>query len=306
MPPVQNTDLQEVRVAFWNAERCKYLAPSLDLLRGVDADINLLCEMDNGMARSGQLHTTRDLAEGLDQNYTFATEFVELDLGDARERALHEGEENRLGLHGAGIISKLTINDPALIRLESDGAWFDGKHGERRIGGRIALAGRMSLGDTELTVICVHFESHGNPQDRLGQMEILLDAIDRYSDGGPVILGGDFNTNSTSQASLQAKGAKAEMAKIEPDRFVDPVPYEPLFGLADRAGYDWHGCNEPGVTQRMRPDGSPRQPFGRLDWFFTRGLSAHNPATIPAIDNDGSAISDHDLLSVTVSGQRSD
>ena len=42
-----------LRIAFWNAERCKYLDDSADLLARAEAGVTLLSEMDLGMARSG-------------------------------------------------------------------------------------------------------------------------------------------------------------------------------------------------------------------------------------------------------------
>ena len=300
-PRSQETSVGELRIAFWNAERCKYLGPSIDLLRRVDADVNLLCEMDFGMARSGQYHTTKEIAEALGQSYVFAAEFVELDLGDARERDWHAGEENSHGLHGAAIMSKQPIKDPALIRLDLDGAWFDGANGERRIGGRVAVAACIALAEIDLTAICVHFESHGDPCDRQRQMDVLLESVDRCAGSGPIVIGGDFNTNSAAHAELEIEGAKAAMAMTDPNRFVDPVRYEPLFEIAAAAGYDRRACNMPGPTQRMRPDGTPCPPFGRLDWFFTRGLIARNPAIEPAVDDAATAISDHELLAVSVS-----
>jgi hypothetical protein len=50
----------------------------------------------------------------------------------------------------------------------------------------------------------------------------------------------------------------------------------------------------------MRPDGTPQPPFGRIDWFFSRGLCCTAPAVIPAIDESGQAISDHEALAVTI------
>ena len=40
-------------------------------------------------------------------------------------------------------------------------------------------------------------------------------------------------------------------------------------------------------------------PFGRIDWFFARGLACSEPSVIPAIDAAGIAISDHEALAVT-------
>ena len=183
-------------VAFWNAERCKYLEESAALLARADADIGLLCEMDHGMARSGNLHTTREIAERLDSGHAFAVEFLELDLGDERERAWHAGEVNGHGLHGGAILSRHTLERPAVVRLDRDGAWFDGASNERRVGGRIAVLARLPVAGVPVTFGAVHFESHGDPDDRAEEMRRLLRAVEDCAAGSPVVLGGDFNTNS--------------------------------------------------------------------------------------------------------------
>ncbi len=83
--------LDSARILFWNAERLKFLEPSIAMLGAAKADAYVLCELDLGMARSGNIHTTADLAQGLDAGYVFAVEFVELGLGDERERGWHKG-----------------------------------------------------------------------------------------------------------------------------------------------------------------------------------------------------------------------
>ncbi len=290
-----------LRVAFWNAERCKHLAESAALLRRAAADVVLLCELDLGMARSGQAHTTRDLAERLGQGYAFAVEFVELGLGDGRERRHHAGERNLAGLHGAAILSSCALDCPALIRLERDGDWFDGSRGERRVGGRIALAARLPLAGVSVTVVCVHLESHGDPDQRADHMGRLLGAVERYAAGGPVVIGGDFNTNSAHRDLMHDPTAKRALLAEDATRLVDPVPYEPLFNVAAAAGYDWRACNASGPTQRAETDGATEPPLGKLDWFFSRGLMAADPAIVPAVAEDGvTAISDHELLAVSV------
>jgi hypothetical protein len=50
----------------------------------------------------------------------------------------------------------------------------------------------------------------------------------------------------------------------------------------------------------MRPDGTPKAPFTRLDWLMTRGVKASNPLTLPAVDRDGVAISDHEYIVIDV------
>ena len=51
-----------LRVAAWNLERCLYPDAAARLLRQQGVDLVLLSEMDSGMLRTGQRHTTRDLA----------------------------------------------------------------------------------------------------------------------------------------------------------------------------------------------------------------------------------------------------
>ena len=94
-PPGDRPDLAgPARIAFWNAERGKFLDASAALLGSQGAAAWLLCELDLGMARSGQAHTARQLAERLGAGYVFGVEFLELGLGDAWERRQHAGETN--------------------------------------------------------------------------------------------------------------------------------------------------------------------------------------------------------------------
>jgi hypothetical protein len=49
-------------------------------------DVILLNEMDNGMSRSGNVHTTRLMAHALGMNYAFGLEFIELTNGNKEEQ----------------------------------------------------------------------------------------------------------------------------------------------------------------------------------------------------------------------------
>jgi len=44
----------------------------------------------------------------------------------------------------------------------------------------------------------------------------------------------------------------------------------------------------------------PRPPFARIDWMLVRGLAATAPCVWPAVDATGSAISDHELLTLEI------
>ena len=288
-PPLAPAAGDRLRVLAWNAERLKYLGASIDLLRRLDPDILLLTELDRGMARSGNLDTPAELAAALGMAHVFAVEYIELGLGDARERTWHVGEANRDGLHGNAILSRLPIERAAMSRLDRDGTWFQGeRNGERRIGGRNSAIAEIA----GITCVAVHLESHSDPAHRAAQTRILLDDLEAFAETGPAVIGGDFNTATVAHA---AKGTAS------PDQLLDPVPHEPLFAVMAERGFAWEPCNTLGVaTQRSRPDGTPAPPFGRIDWLFTRGLAATAPATIPATDPAGRALSDHEILAVTI------
>lgn len=290
-----------VTVAFWNAERCKYPVESAALIEAQQADVTLLAEMDHGMARSGNRHTTRELADCTGQGYLFAVEFIELDLGDAREKTWHAGQDNQSGLHGGGMLSPHPLLAPLVVRLEMDGDWFDGRHGERRVGGRIAVAATLETAFGPLVLASVHFESHGDPAQRRDQMHRLCAALDDYAGDAPVVIGGDFNTNTIDRVHEPTPEEKRAWLAADPERLANPVSYEPMFETARAFGYDWEACNAHGPTQRTRPDGTPKPPFVKLDWFFTRGVAAHNPRIVPAVDAAGKAISDHELIRTEVS-----
>ena len=298
-PPAPVASGDSARILVWNAQRGRHPDEAAALLAGQGAAVNLLCELDHGMARTAQRHTARDLAERLGQGYAYAVEFIELGLGDRRERAALAGQVNALGFHGAAILSPCALSRPVLIRLECEGGWFDGKRGERRVGGRIAQAATLSIAGAEVVVAAVHFESHSGPDLRAGQMRDLLEAIERYAPGAPAIIGGDFNTASAPRQALDRPGGMDALLAEDPDRLMRPMPHEPLFEVARAAGYAWEPCNDDRPTQRMNP-ANPDWPLGRIDWFFARGLDCTDPVTIPAVDRAGAPLSDHDALAVTV------
>jgi len=280
-----------IRIAAWNAERCKYLAESAALIAGIGADIVLLTELDVGMARSGNRHTVRELAQSLGSGYVFGVEYVELGLGDDREKAWHANQTNAVGLHGNGVLSKARLDAPVIVRLDEGARWFAGKQStqERRIGARMAIAATIDMGGTPVVVASVHLESSTDPLDRASQVAVLLRAIDERAPGIPVVIGGDFNTSALRPAEAR-DGAW----------FENPAAQEPLFDLFANAGYDWCAANTPAATERTRPDGTPRPPFRRIDWFFARGVSARRAFTVAATDLAGSAISDHDVIVIDI------
>jgi endonuclease/exonuclease/phosphatase family metal-dependent hydrolase len=286
-----------LRLAAWNAERLKYGEASAALLRELDCDVVLLSETDIGMARSGNRHTTADLAAALDMGYAYGVEFVELGLGDDREQVWHKGERNHAGLHGNAILSRFPLRDLALIRLDTGGRWFkDQANGskagtQRRLGGRMAIAGRIAAGDGDLVLVSLHLERDSDADDRARQMARLLHAINGCYGNARMVIGGPCNTVALPEDDeAHPQDARAWFHRCD--------AYEPLFGAMQKGRFGWRTANDMAATQRMRPDGRPLPPFRRIDWLFTRGLTASAPRTVAAVDAKGSAISDHDILAV--------
>ena len=276
----------------WNAERLKYDVPSRALAGSVAPDVILLTEVDIGMARSGNRHTVSDFARPIGAGYVYALEFAELGLGDDREMIWHKDEANSFGYHGNAIVSRHPLQEPFVVRLDDGAHWFIGLEtvDQRRIGFRNAVAARIGEGDNALWCVSAHFENRATPETRADQARRLVAAINQRAGDLPVIIGGDFNT-STLPTDPQA----LERA------FNDPSALEPMFAVFRDAGFGWYDANVAEPSCRTRPDGTPVAPFTKIDWFFTRGLDASDPATLAAVDSEGSAISDHEALRVTVS-----
>jgi endonuclease/exonuclease/phosphatase family metal-dependent hydrolase len=288
-PPAPHALTAEIGIAAWNAERCKYQSQSAELLAGTRADIVLLSELDVGMARSGNRHTVAELAGDLGMGYAFAVEYVELGLGDDREKLWHAGQTNAIGMHGNGILSRAPLDRLAVIRIDEGGRWFEGRGTkERRIGWRMAIGASVDAGASSLFVVSVHLESSTDAEDRARQVDALVRAVDECARGLPVIIGGDFNTSALPVAESGSQ-----------KWFDSPADYEPLFAVFSGAGYDWHQANQPVATERTRPDGTPKPPFRKIDWFFTRGIAASEARTIAAVEAKGAAISDHEVLMLT-------
>ena len=110
--------------------------------------------------------------------YVWGVEFVELGLGDSRERNWHRGEKNTEGLHGNAILSRIPLRDPVLVRLDDGATWFaEAAEGQRRVGGRMGLGACIQLAGKEIAVFAVHIESRSSPEHRAQQTGNLLHAV---------------------------------------------------------------------------------------------------------------------------------
>jgi len=285
-------------VVAWNLERGTHVDAAGDVLQSHQPDVVLLSEVDVGMARSGNRHTVAELAARLGHRYAYAVEFVELGLGDAGEaERLDPDATNESGFHGNGITSRLPLAEVLLIRIEAGGSWFHAETDQPRVGGRMALAARIELEGRPVVVCSLHLESGSDPSMRADQLAIVLEAIDRRYGALSCVVGGDLNTFSTSLE--EGRTRFRELRDEDPTRFCWPVPYEPLFEVAARHGFDVDAANDAEQTMRLRAEQRPGSLL-RLDWLLVRDLQVTAHATVPAVDPQGLVISDHDAVSATL------
>ncbi|WP_439601814.1 endonuclease/exonuclease/phosphatase family protein [Devosia sp.] len=268
-------------VAAWNLERCYNVEKSAVLLQRQGAELVLLSEVDNGMARTAQRHTSRDIATELGMNYAFGVEFLELELGAEVELAFCEDDFNRHGFHGNALLSKAALQAPVMIRLEPHGHWFTPESPARRVGTRCAIAAGVMTTEGPLYAVSVHLENRGDAAYREAQVKRLIDAIDELAGDTPVIIGGDLNTGLADGGDFEK---------------------ETLFAHAYGRGFERHGGPLDQTT--TRPSRISRSPRGtwKLDWFLTRGLLVEDSRIVPSVADDGEVLSDHDMVVARLGG----
>lgn len=253
------------------------------------ADILCLNEVDEGMARSGNLRIGHEIGERLGMQVVFGQAFKELTKGFGDE--LLAPGENTTGIQGNAILSRLPILGWENILLPS---CFDhSKRIEKREGNRHALVVRLDCGARgTLTVANVHLEVFGTAHCRSTQMKFLLDRLP----AGPAIVTGDFNTNTFSRGSaFHVFRSLAVLAFSDAaSRVAVPWRYERLFEHLSAAGFSWQSFNDSNPTcsvelksleDRVHAPAFVRKfilarynslPL-RLDFICCRGLTAVSP-----------------------------
>jgi len=268
-------------VAAWNVERCLFPEETAVHLAPIAPQIVLLSEVDQGMARTAQRHTTADMAQALGMAYAYGVEFHELDLGSPTERPYCTDDFNALGWHGNAILSAVPFTKIAMIRLDDHGHWFASDAGaadgqQPRVGGRMALLATVPTQAGPLCVVSTHLESNADAPHRHMQLEKLLNAIDDFAPDMPVLIGGDLNTGN----HLPPKFDWRE---------------ETLFKLAQDRGYGWDFTADGPTTRPSLITPHPDRVM-KLDWFASRGLSHQAKGILNSISGGGTPLSDHDCV----------
>lgn len=171
---------QPLKIVSWNIERGQAYDAILTVLRGLNPDVALLQEVDQGCRRTGYRHVARDLAAALEMNWVAAGEFQE--LGEARGR--------EPALTGQAVLSKFVIHDAGSIRFRAQDRWrWSVNLIQPRRGGRVALRARTA----GLLLYNTHIESGGNEELQRQQLaEIVADQAGADAET-PVVIAGDFN-----------------------------------------------------------------------------------------------------------------
>jgi len=330
-PAAASAVQRRYRCLAWNLERGIRLGDQLVALREhhylKTCDVLLLTEADAGMARSGNRDVARELAAGLGMHYAFLPCYLNLAKGSGLEYDV-EGR-NRLGLHGNAILSRYPIRNVRRIPLRNGVDKMATR--EKRLGTQTALAAEVVFPSSVLTVGVVHLDAQSTQRHRWGQ---LRDVLAGMPAGGPVLIGGDWNTTTynSSHAFPAIMGFARRVFLIGVERTITRHYLHPenrfereLFRGLKAHGYDYERCNVMGeptfaydiadlkarknlgewvpdwcfawIRWALRNHGG-RCPL-KLDWFAARDLETENPVVISELRaQDGPQLSDHDPIGI--------
>ncbi|MBD0327030.1 MAG: endonuclease/exonuclease/phosphatase family protein [Pyrinomonadaceae bacterium] len=327
------SEARSIRATAWNIERGSRLDSLIRILKEHErlrqSDVLLLTELDYGMARSGNRFVAREIAQSLKMNYAFAPCYLALNKGSGVEKFV--AGENTLALHGNAVFSRYPLLRAHSLPLPNGKDKMRGA--EKRLGSQRTVIADMLHPLGMVRLVSLHLDAHSTQRHRHRQMKLVLDHLDNLEPRLPVLIGGDWNTQTynSSRAVYSIMGFFRRTAMgvhhvIEnhyphPDRWFE----RHLFRELERRGYDYRSMNEPGActlhydvkdlaaNTNMR-DWVPQWCFWfinralepheghcsfKLDWFTGRGLTvdtAHPPQVIGNLRDDQGPLSDHDAI----------
>jgi endonuclease/exonuclease/phosphatase family metal-dependent hydrolase len=288
------------RVLVWNVERGRAPEKWAEIEAVRQADVLLLCEIDDGMARSGNLDIAAELAARLRLHYAYVPNYFELTRGTRSERVATRGRSNARGFHGNAILSRWPLRDVRRLALPVEFDWF--RHYERRIGTRVALRATLDIAGAPLTIAVAHLEAFATPAQRARQMRVLLEGL---RDAPRAIVGGDFNTLGVRPSWGGGLQLLCDRARDAHRLTRSVVELEPLFEEARRAGWRWEDLNPSSATWRLSRI-LPSSFHAKLDWVFGRSVMVEpgSPAVVgarwPGEPRASRSLSDHDGLTLSI------
>lgn len=325
---------ERIRATAWNIERGIRLDEIIEALRVNEAmsrsDVLLLTELDYGMARSGNRHVAREIAEALGMAYAFAPCYINLSKGSGLESSA-EGENDE-ALHGNAVLSRWPVARAWSVALPNGKDKMRGR--EKRLGSQRAVVCDVEHTSGRLRVVSLHLDAHSSQRHRRRQMQVVLDFIDGLSPSLPVLVGGDWNTSTYNSSRafysvlgfarrvLMGTARVIENHYLRPDRWFE----RGLFSELEGRGFLFRELNEVGAgtlhydvrdlaANTNMSEWVPRWCFwwiewalrdhgGRcslkLDWFAGRGVEPDGREPPRVIGNlrgrAGEVLSDHDPI----------
>jgi endonuclease/exonuclease/phosphatase family metal-dependent hydrolase len=323
-----------IRATAWNVERGSRLDEIVRVLREHPlmsrSDVLLLTELDYGMARSGNRHVAREVAEALGMAYAFAPCYVNLSKGSGLESGT--AGENELALHGNALLSRWPVLRAWSVALPNGKDKMKGR--EKRLGSQRAVVCDVEHPSGVLRAVSLHLDAHSSQRHRQRQMKVVLDFIENLRPRLPVLVGGDWNTSTyNSRRAVYAiagffrrvlMGVRTviENHYLKPERWFE----RGLFRELERRGFRFAELNEPGAgtlhydvkdlaANTNMGEWVPRWCFwwiewalkdhgGRcslkLDWFAGLGVEP-DPSAPPRVVGSlrgraGEVLSDHDPI----------
>jgi endonuclease/exonuclease/phosphatase family metal-dependent hydrolase len=325
-PPAGPADFY--RVAAWNVCRGTAYEGVLHQLRNEPvlsrADVLLLTELDDGMARSGNRHVAVELGRALGMHVAFVPCYLNLTKGNGSERSVLG--ENARGLHGNAILSRYPLAGPRVHSLSNGKDKLSSP--ERRIGRQRGLTAEVALPGLPLAVTCVHLDAHASRAHRCRQMQQVL--AETAGLGMPHLIGGDWNTTTfdcqsgtAALADFAARVAQGLERSLRDDQLHPQRKRErPIFEALRSAGFQLDSCNVAGAPtwhfdlgdgdgalRDWLPHWAPRlaewalrrsggRAVFKIDWLAARGLACAAPQVLPGLRHAGTRVSDHDPIVV--------
>ncbi len=275
------------KVLQWNLRNGTRLDDLWSIPQFQNADILLLNEVDMGMARSGNRHLAKEIADHLGFSYAFVVDYLEDSLGDRRDQRRCRGLVNDYGFRGKAIVSRYPLHNVRAVRLPE---MFPLRRPSfRRIGSSVVLLADLRTSRGQMTVAVAQLSATGNPLFRRLQVSVLMDHLPLMQ---PCLLGGDFNSHTLDSTTTWSLSSVAWHYLNDTQRFTTPQRYEPLFKYLMESGFRFSYFND--HTPTWHAPRLPRFLHARLDWFCGASLIPMHSETIPAVDGKGRRIIDRD------------
>jgi endonuclease/exonuclease/phosphatase family metal-dependent hydrolase len=253
------------------------------------AGIILLCEVACRTRVSGVRDVAAELAAALGMSFVYAPAWGFLSADGAAV----------VSRKGTAILSCQPLVD---VRTAPIPMAPRRRRASDRVDHPVGIIASIVVGGREIRLGVVHLYRNASPAFRARQMAEYLAP---FPSDGPAIIGGDFNSTTIAWSSLLTLPKTAARMIMQPRRFHDPEPYEPLFERLHSAGFATDDANVPlaptftftrFIPPRIRP---------KLDWITLRGLRAvpGSAAVItPRVSALARRLSDHDIVACEISG----